>query len=117
MINVILLIIELDLYFMQTSISLKFGEDSWKTVRLRKRKATDVFTFNNKEYLVTVVYFSNFFKIDYLEQATSKIIIRKLKQRFARHGIPETLVSYQATVFKSEQFKAFDNEWDITHSY
>ncbi|XP_052280855.1 uncharacterized protein K02A2.6-like [Dreissena polymorpha] len=79
--------------------------------------AMDVFTFNNKEYLVTVDYFSNLFEIDYLERATSKIIIRKLKQHFARHGIPETLVSDQATVFKSEQFKAFENEWDITHSY
>ena len=47
---------------------------------------TDVFTFDNKDYLVTVDYFSRYFEVDLLPTTTSISIIRKLKTIFARHG-------------------------------
>ena len=76
---------------------------------------TDIFVFDDKNYLVTVDYFSNFFEIDALEDITSKCVISKLKQHFARHGIPNVLVSDNAQVFKSEKFKKFRNQWDFEH--
>lgn len=78
---------------------------------------TDVMTFENKDYLVTVDYQSNFFEIDRLNFLTSKEIIAKLKHHFARHGIPDTLVSDQASVFKSEEFEAFRLSWDFEHIF
>ena len=67
--------------------------------------------------MVTVDYNSNFFEIDRVEPATSKVVIQKLKQHFARHGIPDTLISDQAAIFKSEQFKSFEFNWDFEHKF
>ena len=56
--------------------------------------ATDLFEFNNHHYLVTVDYYSNFWEVDRMESGTtSRVVISKLKQHFARHGIPNTVVS------------------------
>ncbi|XP_053403100.1 uncharacterized protein K02A2.6-like [Mercenaria mercenaria] len=76
---------------------------------------TDVFTFDGNDYLVTVDYFSNFFEIDRLYETTSKEIVAKLKQHFAMHGIPERVISDNASVYKSEKFKSFSRKWDFTH--
>ena len=45
---------------------------------------TDLFQFQNKDYLVTIDYFSNFFEIDYLSTTTSNTVIKKLKGHMAR---------------------------------
>ena len=52
-----------------------------------------------------------------MKPATSKVVIQKLKQHFARHGIPDTLISDQAAIFKSEQFKYFEFNWDFEHKF
>ena len=46
----------------------------------------DLFTFQEKEYLITVDYYSNFFEVDRLD-TTSEEVICQLKKHFARHGI------------------------------
>ena len=76
---------------------------------------TDIFTHDGNDYLVTVDYFSNFFEIDRLEDATSKSVIDKLKQHFARHGIPNQVVSENAQTFKSEKFRQFKKQWYFEH--
>ena len=43
--------------------------------------------------MVTVDYFSNFSEVDYLTKTTSGSIIRALKQHFARHGIPNLVIT------------------------
>ena len=54
----------------------------------------DIFTFENLDYLCTVNYFSDYFKIDELHKAkTGAAVIGKLKKRFATHGIPDTFHS------------------------
>ena len=60
----------------------------------------DILTFDEKDYLITVDYNSNFFEIDRVEPATSKVVIQKLKQHFAHRGIPDTLLFDQAAIFK-----------------
>ena len=57
---------------------------------------TDVFTFDNKDYLVTVDYFSRYFEVDLLPTTTSISIIRKLKTIFARHASSKS--SYAITL-------------------
>ena len=51
---------------------------------------TDLFTISGRDYLVTVDYFSNFYEIDFLADTLLETIIGKLKNHFARHGIPDT---------------------------
>ncbi|KAJ8034825.1 hypothetical protein HOLleu_21827 [Holothuria leucospilota] len=53
---------------------------------------TDIFHFNDKNYLITVDYFSGFWEIDYLPDLNASTVIHKLKAQFARHGIPRTLL-------------------------
>ena len=79
---------------------------------------TDVFTFDNKDYLVTLDYFSRYFEVDLLPTTTSISIIRKLKTIFARHGIVEKLVCDNASYYTSEAFNSFAQEWNfrVVHS-
>ena len=67
------------------------------------------------DYLVIVDYYSNFFEVDKLEDSSSKSVIGKLKQHFARHGVPTQLLSDNAQTFKSERFRQFEKQWDIEH--
>ena len=75
----------------------------------------DLFTFDDKDYLITVDYFSNFFEIDYLKDTKSKTVVNKLKYQFARYGIPDTCMSDNGPQFTSETFKHFSKTWKFNH--
>ena len=45
--------------------------------------ATDIFTWDKKDYLITVDFYSRFFEIDLLTTTTSSAVIRKLSAQFA----------------------------------
>jgi transposase InsO family protein len=72
---------------------------------------TDLFCFSGNDYLITAV----FFEIDRLYDTSSKTVISKLKQHFARWGIPETVISDNGPQYSSEQFKNFSRLWDFKH--
>ena len=42
-------------------------------------------------------------------------VIRKLKAHFARHGIPEQLVTDNGSQFTSRDFLKFSRDWDFEH--
>ena len=54
---------------------------------------TDLFAKDGKDYLITVDYYSNFWEVDWLQSTDAATVINKLKNHFARHGIPDTIVS------------------------
>jgi len=62
-----------------------------------------------------VDYYSNFFEVDYLTDSTADIVVTKLKAHFARHGIPDTLVSDNGPQFSAFKFKEFSQKWGFTH--
>ena len=77
----------------------------------------DLVTCEGKEYLVTADYFSNYWEIDCL--GTTKLVSKvcnKLKAHFARHGIPETVVSDNGPQSDSEEFADFSQKWDFEHT-
>ena len=79
--------------------------------------AIDLFEFNNRHYLVSVDYYSNFWEVDRMDSSTtSKAVIFKLKQHFARHGIPNTVVSDNGPQFDSDEFRIFAREWEFDHA-
>lgn len=80
-----------------------------------KKVGTDMFTICQRDYLVTVDYFSQFIEIDYLPVADTETIVHKLKSHFARYGIPETLISDNGPQFTSGQFRQFTKAWNVTH--
>ena len=78
--------------------------------------AVDLFELNNRHYLVTVDYYSNYWEVDRMESSTtSKAVILKLKQQFARHGIPNTMLSDNGPQFDSDKFRRFAREWEFSH--
>ena len=74
-----------------------------------------MFELDNKNYLVTVDYYSNFWEVDRLEKTKSKDVIKKLKQHFARYGIPATFISDNVPQFVSDEFKKFSQKREFDH--
>lgn len=74
---------------------------------------TDLFSFENRDYLITVDYYSNFWEIDYLPDTKSSTVIRKLKAHFARQGITDTVVSDNGPQYTSREFQMFSQRWEF----
>lgn len=76
----------------------------------------DLFELDKKFYLVLIDYFSKFFEVCELQKTTSTGIINKLRPIFARHGIPEELMSDNAPNLVSEEFDRFCKEYGFRHT-
>lgn len=76
---------------------------------------TDLFVFDNKNYLITVDYWSNFWEIDYLIDTKSTTVIKKLKAHFARQGIPDSVMSDNGPQYASQDFQKFCELWGFQH--
>ncbi|XP_021346504.1 uncharacterized protein K02A2.6-like [Mizuhopecten yessoensis] len=75
----------------------------------------DIFTLNQKDFLLTVDYFSSFFEVDRLHDKTAKEIVGKVRSHFARHGIPDTVVTDNGPPFGSNDFAAFAQCYEFEH--
>lgn len=87
----------------------KLPSNPWSKV------GTDIFTLDNRNYLITVDYLSNFWELDYLLDTRSTTVIHKLKAHFARHGIPDVVISDNGSQYASEEFKRFSRQWEFKH--
>ena len=75
--------------------------------------ALDIFKLNNRYYLVSTDYFSQFFEVDFLPNTTSNTVIHKLKAHFARYGIPDIIYSDNGSQFTSSEFRKFCQKYEI----
>lgn len=73
----------------------------------------DLFELDQKQYMITVDYYSNFLEIDHLKSTTSTSIVLKLKNHFSRHGCPDRLICDIGPQFVSAKFLKFAKEWDF----
>ena len=73
----------------------------------------DIFTFGNADYLIVVDYFSKYPEVLTLQNKTAKEIIQKFKSIFARHGIPDELVSDNMP-FASHDMIQFAQDWNFS---
>ena len=80
-----------------------------------QRVASDFFTLNGADYLLVVDYFSRYPEIVKMRSTTSKATIEALKSIFARHGIPETLISDNGPQYSSKEFAEFAKSYDFCH--
>ena len=78
-----------------------------------QKVAVDLFECNNKEYMVTVDYFSNYWEVDKLNSTITTAVIQKLKTHFARYESPEILMSGNGPQFFSADFAQFSKTWDF----
>ncbi|KAK5853431.1 hypothetical protein PBY51_007214 [Eleginops maclovinus] len=93
----------------ETLISHEMPNRPWAKV------GTDLFSFDNKDYLITVDYYSNFWEIDYLSDTKSTTVIRKLKAHFARQGTPDVVISDNGPQYSSQEFQRFSERWEFLH--
>ncbi|GFS21254.1 Pol polyprotein [Elysia marginata] len=75
----------------------------------------DFCEFGDRQYLIVVDYFSNFIEVEHMTSTATAHTISKLKQLFARYGIPKTIVSDNGPQFTAEKFQQFAKRWNILH--
>lgn len=90
-------------------ISHKIPSRPWQII------ACDLFECQNKDYLITVDYYSNYIEVDHLHSKISSSIISKLKAPLARNGIPDTLVSDNGPPFNGQEFTDFSRAYEFNH--
>ena len=84
-------------------------ERPWQTV------GSDLFELNGSNYLLLVDYLSAFVEIAKLNNTSSASIVNNLKSMFARHGIPEIVVTDNGPQYSSQTFSAFADAHGFTH--
>ena len=82
-------------------------------LRLWEVLGTDVFHFNNKNYLNIVDYHSKFPMVKRLEGLSAENLTATVKVIFAEYGIPCKLMSDAGTNFVSNKFWKFCNSINI----
>ena len=80
-----------------------------------QKVGVDIFTIADRHYLVTVDFLSGYFEIDRLHSMTVADIIYCLKQHFARHGLPEEVVSDNSP-FGAAEFARFAKLYEFKHT-
>ncbi|KAM7294514.1 uncharacterized protein ISCGN_024020 [Ixodes scapularis] len=89
-----------------------FSERPWQRLSL------DLFYHHNKWWLIVTDYFSRYPEVAQLSSLTSETVIRHCKSIFARHGIPEVVVSENGPQFsrvKTSAFSRFAQEYGFQH--
>ncbi|UYV77931.1 K02A2.6-like [Cordylochernes scorpioides] len=76
----------------------------------------DLFKFEKKWYLVVIDYYFRFPQMVQLDRLTASVVVRSCKSIFARHGIPETVVSDNGTQFgAAREFANFARQYGFQH--
>ena len=76
---------------------------------------TDLFQWEQNNYMVVVDYYSRYIEIARLENTTSKTVVNHTKSIFARHGIPEVVRSDNGPQYTAMEYKQFAQEWKFEH--
>ena len=75
-----------------------------------QKLGSDLFEHKGKTYLLVVDYYSKYIETSLLQDKTAGTVIMHMKSIFARHGIPEVLVSDNMP-YNSREFKDFASSW------
>ena len=77
--------------------------------------ATDIFHFEGNSYLLLVDYTSHFPIVRKLKSMTAQHIEDHIKQKFAKYGWPDALVSNNRPCYTSKIFKQLMKEYQVNH--
>ncbi|XP_022792746.1 uncharacterized protein K02A2.6-like [Stylophora pistillata] len=83
--------------------------------RPRQKIAADLFVIGQQTFLIMVGYWSSFFEVVEIHRKTAQAVITQFKVQFARHGIPEVLISDNGPEFDNQEFKNFSTDWQFEH--
>ena len=80
-----------------------------------ERVGSDLFYFKGKWFLIIVDYYSRYVEYSLLNDLSSAAVVEVFKTVFARHGIPEVMVSDNGPQYVGRAFQAFVKEWGFEH--
>ena len=86
-----------------------FGNFPWEKV------GADLCELYGQHYLEVVDYYSTYIEINSLSTTTAAKIIKKMKNMFARWGLPRQLITDCGSQFLSVEFQNFLKNWEIDH--
>ncbi|CAK1597693.1 unnamed protein product [Parnassius mnemosyne] len=75
----------------------------------------DVFHFGTKSFVLIIDYYSKFVELIKINCLKSELIVKKIKQVFSRHGIPEIVMTDNGPEFASNTFREFSHDWKFQH--
>ena len=75
----------------------------------------DLCQLHGRTLLVVCDYFSNYIEVERLTTTTSRSVARVLSSLFARHGVPDVLVSDNGAQFVSAELASFAKKWKFEH--
>ena len=75
----------------------------------------DIFEWEKCSYLLMVDYYSRFIEVTRLGGLSTEAVIGAVKGIFARHGVPEEVVSDNGPQFSSKTFQNFSREYGFEH--
>ena len=81
-----------------------------------QKVATDLLSWKGSQYLLIIDYFSRYVELSKLSATTSQDVINHMKSIFARHGIPNEVVSNNGPQFSSNVFHSFAGEYGFVHT-
>lgn len=76
---------------------------------------SDIFQYGGKYFLILVDYFSNFIEVNPLTNIGTRAVVTAMKDQFARHGVPQKLVTDNGPAYASKEFCEFSKMWDFEH--
>ena len=76
---------------------------------------TDLFEWKQKQFLIVVDYYSRYVEIARLTRTTAEEVVKHTKSIFARHGIPETVISDNGPQYTSETYSNFAKTYHFRH--
>ena len=88
----------------------KFPGLPWQKV------ASDLFVWSGVHYLLVIDSFSRYVEIAKLSGESSTNVIKHLKFIFARHGIPQEVVTDNGPQYTSREFSKFAENYGFTHT-
>ena len=74
-----------------------------------------LFELGQQNFLILVDYWSSYFEVQELKRITSTTVITACKVQFARHGIPDVLITDNGTQFSSSEFAKLAEAWKLEH--
>ena len=77
--------------------------------------ATDLFEWKKSTYLLIIDYYSRYVEMAKLSTSTSNDVVTHLKSIFARHGIPQTVMSDNGQQYAAETFARFAQQYGFTN--
>lgn len=80
-----------------------------------QKVGTDLFEWQKRTYLLLVDYYSRYIEIALLNRPSAEEVIAHMKSMFARHGIPELIMSDNGPQYSCEAFSVFAREYQFQH--